>query len=310
MFALTCCLLQIVITISGLTTPDQDDPDIICQYKYDELFYSELPLDLLTASTALSIYRYRDTLLDQRYIPTLLGDFFPLELSSLRFDLNRYSNQSAVLFISCQSMDPASEPNSYYSAFVIYKPLTAVDSRPHWFWIRRVNLTDTTDPAFPDRWKRVQLASNVNFTHVRLQVCLDSALFLDISIPDNNPFGCRSTDTRGVPRETDQTRLELNCRHMIQALEEAEQVKTRELNGIGWATPIYSLLGLASCAAIVWLIVRQGRPSRKKSVAKMSGGFFFEHIVEFLLPKSDAQKVAEAEAKQKKSSDQKVQLKK
>lgn len=48
----------------------------------------------------------------------------------------------------------------------------------------------------------------------------------------------------------------------------------------------------------------------KKSVAKMSGGFFFEHIVEFLLPKSDAQKVAEAEAKQKKSSDQKVQLKK
>lgn len=42
----------------------------------------------------------------------------------------------------------------------------------------------------------------------------------------------------------------------------------------------------------------------------MSGGFFFEHIVEFLLPKSDAQKVAEAEAKQKKSSVKKVQLKK
>lgn len=42
----------------------------------------------------------------------------------------------------------------------------------------------------------------------------------------------------------------------------------------------------------------------------MSGGFFFEHIVEFLLPKSDVQKVAEAEAKQKKSNDKKVQMKK
>lgn len=42
----------------------------------------------------------------------------------------------------------------------------------------------------------------------------------------------------------------------------------------------------------------------------MSGGFFFEHIVEFLLPKSDVQKAAEADAKQKKSSDKKISAKK
>ena len=47
-----------------------------------------------------------------------------------------------------------------------------------------------------------------------------------------------------------------------------------------------------------------------RKFVKMSGGFFFEHIVEFLLPKSDAQKVAEADAKQKKSSVQKIPLKK
>lgn len=38
----------------------------------------------------------------------------------------------------------------------------------------------------------------------------------------------------------------------------------------------------------------------------MSGGFFFEHIVEFLLPKSDVQK----DERQKKSNDQKIPLKK
>lgn len=42
----------------------------------------------------------------------------------------------------------------------------------------------------------------------------------------------------------------------------------------------------------------------------MSGGFFFEHIVEFLLPKSDIQKNAAAEAKQKKSDVRKNPLKK
>lgn len=38
----------------------------------------------------------------------------------------------------------------------------------------------------------------------------------------------------------------------------------------------------------------------------MSGGFFFEHIVEYLLPKSDVQK----DKKQKKSNDQKIPQKK
>lgn len=38
----------------------------------------------------------------------------------------------------------------------------------------------------------------------------------------------------------------------------------------------------------------------------MSGGFFFEHIVEYLLPKSDVQK----DEKQKKLNDQKIPQKK
>lgn len=42
----------------------------------------------------------------------------------------------------------------------------------------------------------------------------------------------------------------------------------------------------------------------------MSGGFFFEHIVEYFLPKSDTEKVATAEAKKAKSSDRKVAMKK
>lgn len=184
-----------------------------------------------------------------------------MELSSLRYNLIRYSNQSTLLFVSCQSLDPLSDPIAYYSAFIIHKPL--IDSRPHWCWIRQVNLTDTTDPAFPSRWQRFQLAASSDYSIVRLQICLDSELFLDTFFQDTNPFGCRGTDTRGEPRDTDRYQLQANCRRMIQALEEVERAEVRRIKRTALAAAIYSLLGLASCAALVWLVVRQGRPSRQ-----------------------------------------------
>lgn len=61
--------------------------------------------------------------------------------------------------------------------------------------------------------------------------------------------------------------------------------------------------------------LRHSPPGRTKDScnldrSKMSGGFFFEHIVEYFLPKSDTEKVATAEAKKAKSSDRKVAMKK
>lgn len=221
-------------------------PESSCRHKYGKMHYGVMPLELLTMPITLSIHNA--LILNQRQYKTLLEEY--MDFSSLQFVLHRVSNHSALLFISCKSKDPENAPLPYYSAFIIHKALR-FDSRPHWYWIRRVNLTDTPDPAFPARWQRVQVASNVDFTRVRLQVCMEGALFLDTASEYPDAYGCSSTDPRGVPRDTDRGRFERNGRLMIHALENAELVNARDRIKRSGVVATGLLFGLVSCAAIV-----------------------------------------------------------
>ncbi|KAL1403377.1 hypothetical protein pipiens_001792 [Culex pipiens pipiens] len=221
-----------------------------CKHKYGKMHYGVMPLELLTMPITLAIHNA--LILDRRQYKTILGDY--LDFTSLQFVLHRVSNHSALLFISCKSNDPETSPLPYYSAFIIHKSLR-FDSRPHCYWIRRVNLTDTTDPAFPARWQRVQLASNVDFTRIRLQVCTEAALFLDTDSEYPDAYGCSSTDPRGVPRETDRGRFERNGRLMIHALEKAELANARDRIKRSGVVATGLLLGLVSCAAVVRMVL-------------------------------------------------------
>lgn len=273
MLVLTHCVLLMTMVTTGfndtVTLPPLDQhncldrvrvplktgyPESDCIHKYGKMHYGVMPLELVKVPITLSIPD--GLMLDQHQYKTILGDY--LVFSSLRFVLRRVSNQSALLFISCKSNDPEHSPLPYYSAFVIYKP-ERFDSRPHWYWIRRVNLTGPTDPAFPARWRRVQVASNANFTHVRLEVCTEAALFLETASEDPDTLGCSSMDHRGVPRDTDRGRLELNGRLMIRALEEAELANARDRIKRSSIVATCLLLGLVSCAAIVRMFLQLKR---------------------------------------------------